>query len=346
MQEGKIKAVGEGEPPEELRYPELLLNGRGRLLAPGMSGGLIFITPYPFRYGKLSEVPWEGIKDFLESITRTDIYYLAGMVFTDMLLRGVTSVLVSDIYLDNVARAAVDSGIYVTLAPPFNCGLRDFSPENELRLLLSRWHGKVDNVRAAVFVCGSPSEEVVDIARQNSLSLYVFNPPEPVSAEDVNVVYINPHFQPVKGSAITSSSQISEWVPEYGLGLGVRPSMSTADLLKEVSQFTKSHPLDALHSAVEITPSLIGYGNLSPLDVGVTANVVMFNTAEPPGWPPPTGLEEAVKAVVQGDLRVESVILGENVVVDGGESLLIGYDFIRKARDRLEPLIEEFLSRA
>ncbi len=335
---GKIQAVGKGEPPEELKYPELLLNGRGRVVTPGLSSGFTIVSLYPLRYGA-NTASWGNWVDYYKRLSRTDMYYISGMAFLEMVMRGVTSALVSDIYLDNVARAAVDVGLYVTLAPPFNCGLDDFSPENELRLLLSRWHEKVPNVRASILTCGEPTGEVAELAEKHSLPVYVLSgPPGRLGSK---AICVNSSEQSCAKN-IFYGVGLSRWVYGSGIGMGVRASYSMFPVLREVADRTGSHPLDVLNTAVSVNPKLLGFSGYGALDVGNTANIVMFNTSEPPGWPQPSNLKQLINALVHGELRVESVIIGENVVVDSGESLTLGYDFISKARSRLEPLVKEF----
>jgi len=337
---GVIRAVGEGEPPEELRYPELLLRGEGRVIIPGLSSAFTVVTLYPFRFGlrglKLNE--W---LHYFRELSRTDTYYVAGMAFIEMVMRGITSALVTDIYLDSVARAAADVGIYVTLAPPFNCGLDEFSPENELRLLLNRWHDRVPNVKAGILSCGRPSNRLLDVAREHSIPVYVLGEPEISGAsEGVKLISINPGAPGTK--TISYGEGIKHWNEDGGLGLGVKPSYSMLEVVREASTLTGKHPIDALNAAVNINPKLLGYERIGSVDVGNTANLVMFNTSEPPGWPAPKGLKQLVDAVVEGGLRVESVVLGDNILVDSGESLTLGYDFIVKARNRIEPILRKF----
>ena len=338
---GVIHAVGEGEPPEELRYPELLLRGEERVIAPGLSSAFTVVTPYIFRFSfrEIRMVDWI---EYFRELSRMDTYYIAGMAFIEMVMRGITSALVTDVYLDNVARAAKDVGIYVTLAPPFNCGLDEFSPDNELRLLLDRWHGRVANVKAGILTCGTPSEKLLSISREHSIPIYVLEGSEGLEGfKGVKLIPINAGTSGMK--SIAYGEGIKNWSEESGLGLGVTPSYSMLEVIRKVPLLTGKHSIDALNAAVNINPKLLGYERIGSIDVGNTANLVLFNTSEPPGWPAPNKLGQLINAVVEGGLRIESVILGDNVLVDSGESITLGYDFIVKARKRIEPLIKKFV---
>ncbi len=341
LKDGRVMAVGKGKPPEELRYPELLLSGRGRVVMPGLSSAFTSVTLHPLRF-MVSDVDWESVKDFLSLLGRRDVYYLAGMSFMEMMSRGITSALVTDIFLDDIARAAREAGFYVTLAPPFNCGLDDFGPANELKLLMNRWHGKVEEVRAAVLSCREPSPEAVEAARKYGLRLYVLAPERPVSVEGVETVSINPSTGSGTG-VVRYGSSLASWMPEEGLGIGVRPSYSMLDVVREASLRSGKHPLDALYAAAQLNTRLIGLRNAGSLDVGTMASLVMFNTAEPPSWPAPKDLNSLVKAVVMGELSVETVVAGDSVLVDSGETLTLGSDLVRRAREKIEPVLREYL---
>ena len=340
ISDGRITAVGKGEPPEELKYPELLINGRGRLVMPGLSAPLTSVTLYPLRYA-LRGFAWDEVRDFLTTLTRTDVYYLACAAFQEMMLRGVTSALITDIYLDSVARAARDAGIYVALAPPFGWGLDDFGVENELRLLTGRWHERVEEVRAAVLGVGDAGISLAaDQAIKYGLTLYALEADEESVSRAVDkgvkkVIRVNPRSEGVK-QAIYYGEGLKLWRPGSGLGLGVEPSYSMIGVIERASRLSGSHPLDALYSATVTNPSLIGHGWLGGIEVGRRANVVMLNTWEPPGWPAPRNLPSIVRAVVNGGLRVETVIVGDNVLVDAGESMTLGYEVMSKVRSRFD----------
>ncbi|MEM4823953.1 MAG: hypothetical protein QXV31_02825 [Zestosphaera sp.] len=336
--DGRVVVVGSGEPPEELKYPELLLTGKERLVMPGFSSAFTNLSLYLLRYR-------EGLRDlssdieYLKKITRVDMYFLAAMAFAELISRGVTTALVVDVYLDEVARAAHDLSFNAVLAPPFNCGLEEFAPEAELRLLLSRWHEKVEGIKAGIAVCDEASEKVVSLAKETNLR--IFQVGGPVSDyEGAEVVFVNPS----KGSGknvIRWGPQLSEWKPEEGLGVGVRPSYDMRDVVREVSYKTSRHPIDVLYSAIVRNPVLIGFKDVGPLERNLKTNLLMLNASEPPGWPLPKNLGGVAKAVVEGNLRVETVILDDEILVDGGETMTIGNDLINKAKKRLASLVHE-----
>jgi len=122
----------------------------------------------------------------------------------------------------------------------------------------------------------------------------------------------------------------------------VRSSYNMLDVIREVMWRTSKHPLDIVVSSTLINASLIGFDNLGSIDVGNKANIVIFNMSEPPGWPVPTNLESVIRAVVEGDLRVESLIINDDIIVDAGETLNVGADLVKKAISRLEPVVKKY----
>jgi len=345
---GIIEAVGEGEPPVEYQYPELLINGDGRVVAPGFSSAFTTVTLYPLRY-RAGDVEWIRYSDYMSVLSRTDVYYLAVLSLMEMVSRGISSALITDIFLDNVARAANDVGIYVTLAVPFNCGLKDFDPDQELRILMSRWHGRVENIKVAALYCGTPSAKWVKEISDMGIKVFLLGCRKglDIIPKDIrgNVVLVNPGHNVVEGfKVVRYGTELRLWRPEEGLGIGVKPSYSMVQVVREVILRTGKHPLDALYSATVLNNKLISHDLLGPLEQGMRANIVMYDTSEPPGWPALADLESVVRAIVEGDLSVETVLVGDDVLVDNKETLTVGYDIVKKAVSRLEPILRKFLA--
>jgi len=338
--EGRVNGVGEGEPPEEFSYPELLISGKDRLVLPAFSSAYTVASLYPLRY-VVKDPDLSKNLDYLRKLSRTDMYFLAAMTMIEMISKGITNALFIDIYLDEVARAAHDSGFNVVLAPPINCGLEEFEPENEFKMLINRWHEKVDEVRVALATCGKPTDEVLETAKAYGLKLFVLNAPY-VDSSEPNVVYINP----TNGSGnnvIRWGSQLSMWKPNEGLGIGVRPSYSMIDVSREVVYKTGKHPIDVIYAATARNPSILGFKSLGPIENNYITNILMFNTSEPPGWPLPTEINSLTKAIVEGELRVETLIINDEILLDNAETLTLGLEVISKAKKRLSPIIQEYL---
>ncbi len=345
---GRVRSLGQSPPPEEFLYPELLLSGSGRLVTKGFASGFTVLSLYPLRYG-LDHVDWFLARELLKAIRRGDMYYIAVLSLAELVSKGVTEALVVDAYLDDVARASRDVGISVTLAPPLNCGLDDRQQLNELKLLLGRWQGRVEGIRVGIAVCRELRDEHLELARETGLPLYALElerePPE--RPEGLRIVAINPLID-VSLPTIYSGEAVRRWREDGGLGIGVRPSYSVRDVMKEALWSRGADPLSVLLSGTRITSELIDQRESSTLREGSRSSVVVYNLSEPPGWPVPRSLRSAVRAVVEGDPPIETVVIGDDVVLDREGLLTVGYEVFKKAVGKFEelyPTLPPLLSR-
>lgn len=338
IENGSIKSLGHGPAPEELLYPELLLGGAGRLVTKGFASGFTVLSLYPLRYN-LEDVDWFLMKELLKAVKRTDMYFISVLSLAELVSRGVTEALVVDTYLDEVARASRDVGVNVTLTPPLNCGLDDQQQLNELKLLLGRWYGRVEGVKIGIAVCHELREEHVALAKETGLPIYALELEKepPRCLENVEIVTINPIFD-AGFPTIYYGKMLKNWKRGGGLGIGVRPSYSIREAVKEVLWSQNIDPLDVLLSGTRITSELINQRESSSIKEGSRSSVVIYNLSEPPGWPIPRTLYSAVRAVVEGELPIETVIVGDDIVLDREGILTVGYEIFKKAIKKFEEL--------
>lgn len=341
INDGIIKAVGSGEIPEELQYPELLISGRGRLVIPGFSSGYTKVTTYPLRY-LLTSLTKEKIYGYLSTLSRIDVYYSAILAFTDLLYKGITSLMVSDIYLDDIARAANDVGIPVVLASPINMDLHGYDPYHELKLIMQRWHGRVENIFGAVSIYGNLNEGI-SLDEFHGSKIFVIGADNLESLKGLNsdvVIAVDPLKEPPKElNAIRTYNTLYMWKAFQGFGIGDSITYDIFDMLGHLLRLGHNS-LDLLFSATSVTSSIIGLNTMNCIEEGKKANIVIYNFTEPPAWPLLPYVEAIANAIVGGRLRVESVIVGDNILVDGGEILSVGVDLIKKATVRLEDMVK------
>jgi cytosine/adenosine deaminase-related metal-dependent hydrolase len=339
VENGIVRSVGQGPAPEEYLYPEFLVSGHGRLATKGFASGFTVLSLYPVRY-EVDDVDWFVAREMLKYIKRSDMYYVAVLSLAELVSKGVTEALVVDSYLDEVARASRDVGIDVTLAPPLNCGLDEQQQLHELKLLLGRWHGKVEGVKVGVAVCGEPEDRYLNLAREAGLPLYAIEIEKhlPALPKDVKVVAINPLVD-VDLPRVYYGRMLKEWRGGAGLGIGVRPSYSMRDVLKEVLWFLNSDPIDMVLAGTKVTSDLIDHPESSALREGSRSSLVVYNLSEPPGWPVPREPRSAARAVIGGDLPIETVMIGDEVVLDREGLLTVGYEVFRKATKKFEDLL-------
>lgn len=340
---GVVESVGKGEIPEEYQYPELLLSGKGRLVMPGISSGFTKIATYPIRYA-LPYVSSSDINEYLSVLTRTDVYYASLLAFTDLLYRGVTTLMISDIFLDDIARAANDAGLNVVLAPPINIKLRDYDPLHELKLIMQRWHGRVNNIYGGIAVYGGLDEEVLRTINEYDVKSFFIGFKELASLSNLDrnrLVLIDPYVDVVDGwNVVRTYRTLGLWRSIQGLGIGDLFTYDLIDVSKELLRLGHKG-LDLLFSITTVTTSTLGFNDMGCIEEGRKANLVMLNLSEPPGWPLLNSVNALVNAVLTGRPKVESVIVGDNILVDGGEVLSIGNDLIKKASTRLEGIIKD-----
>jgi len=348
IENGFIKSLGVGQASEELLYPELLLGGAGRLVTKGFASGFTVLSLYPLRYG-LEDIDWFLMRELARAIKRADMYFISLLSLAELASKGVTEVLVVDAYLDEVARASRDVGINVTLAPPLNCGLDDQQQLNELRLLLGRWHERVEGVKIGISVCRELKEDHVTLAKEASLPIYALELEKepPKSAEKTKIVAVNPVLN-MDFPAIYYGRMLRSWKGGGGVGIGIRPSYSVREVVKEILWSQNADPADVFLSGTKTTSELISQQENSTLREGSRSSIVIYNLSEPPGWPLPRSLHSAIRAVLEGDAPIETVIVGDDIVLDREGILTVGYELFKKAIkrfDELYPTLPPLISR-
>ncbi|MEM1931681.1 MAG: hypothetical protein QW780_05615 [Sulfolobales archaeon] len=338
IENGLIKSIGVGQAPDELLYPELVLGGTGRLVTKGFASGFTVLSLYPLRYG-LDDVDWFLMKELARTIKRADMYFISLLSLAELVSRGVTEVLIADTYLDEVARASRDVGINVTLVPPLNCGLDDQQQLNELKLLLGRWHGRVEGIKIGVAVCREIREDHVALAREADIPIYALELEKepPKDAENIKIVAVNPILN-TGFPVIYYGRMLRNWKVGGGVGIGVRPSYSVREVIKEILWSRSVNPVDVFLSGTKTTSELIDQRESSTLGEGSRSSIVVYNLSEPPGWPLPRSLHSAVRAVLEGDAPIETVVVGDDIVLDREGILTIGGELFKKAIKRFEEL--------
>lgn len=244
---------------------------------------------------------------------------------------------------ESIARAAKDVGFYVNISIPYNIGVKDFDPDHELKLVVNRW-GKFPSIRVSTTYFGIPSTEWVKDMVGKGVKVFIHSDVVPNELLRYGPILINSSVTQEGVNIVRYGPGLSMWKPNEGLGIGVRPSYSMVDVLRELRIRTNYHLLDLIASATIVNNELIGFKKLGSIDTGSTANIVMFDTSTPPGWPVPTDINSLCSAVIEGNLSIETVILGDEILIDNRETLTIGYELLKKAIRRLDPTLRKFLN--
>jgi len=142
-----IEAVGEGEPPLEYQYAEMVGGGRDRLVVPGFTAYTI-ASSYPFR--ALSS-PSELYK-VVGKLSYEQAYYASLLAFYELSISGFTAVISVEPNPEPVARALYDSGLGGVVLIPLNCSELEpvDDPKKLLDDLLQKFRGRV---RVGLLAC-------------------------------------------------------------------------------------------------------------------------------------------------------------------------------------------------
>lgn len=343
---GVIKALGSGKVPEEYQYAEYLIDGKGRIVIPGLASGLTLITPYIIRY-EVTNLEDPKIKDLISVMSRDDVYYTSILAFTEMVKRGITASLVVDTYLDSVARAANEVGIRVVLAPGIDCLFTQDDAVHSLKLIMNRYHGKVPNVSGGIAVCKENSiSEAIELANNYGIRPFLLgvkfdeNTMKKYTIGGVSLINSVPEVLTNNLKTIYTEGFLNMWKAPSGIGLGVRASYNINDLMKRLLLMNVDI-FDVLASGTIWGYEALGLSFSNAIEVNKPCDVVILNASEPPGWPVPRKVESLFKAVVEGTIPVETVIIADNIVIDCGETVTVGSDIIRKATNKLSDLIKK-----
>jgi len=144
-----IEAVGEGEPPPEYQYAEMVGGGRDRLVIPGFTAYTI-ASSYPFR--ALTKPP--KLYKVVSKLSYEQAYYASLLAFYELSVSGFTAVMSVEPNPEPVARALYDSGLGGLILIPLNCvELRPIDdPKKLLDDLLQKYKGRV---RVGLLTCSS-----------------------------------------------------------------------------------------------------------------------------------------------------------------------------------------------
>ncbi|HIQ23679.1 MAG TPA: hypothetical protein EYH50_01360 [Pyrodictium delaneyi] len=311
---GTIDYIGLGEPPEEAQYAELVAGGPGRIVYPGFASLPVFLESYPFRHLLADIDPVEymesSVADQVRSMGSREAYYSALMALYELTMHGYTRVVSIDPHVDAVARAIIDAGLEGAVLYPHGCGL---TPRKEFTELLKRMEEQgIDRRRVSVGIamCGStePPEEAMKWAELvyslEARSLWVPDGSEQAVTEQRKTAIPGPMYP----------HTASPWT--------LMASREHRDVYTLLTQ--------TIHMLFD--PGYSVYGEKRPV------YLVVVDATEPPGWLPAP--EYARPWSLSGSRpRVETVVSGGRLVVDGGEHLAIGSNAARQASEAIRRIL-------
>jgi hypothetical protein len=138
--------------------------------------------------------------------------------------------------------------------------------------------------------------------------------------------------------AITPSQEIYQFsFDEYEPGLALENSSAfnlTFEMQVAISRLLLS-PENAIKASSEWGFSSLGL-SAGAIKKKSIADIVVLECSKPPCAP--IDKDSIIEQSIFGGNAIETVIVGGNVIVDGGEALYIGSKIIQEARSRLEEL--------
>ncbi|AHC50970.1 amidohydrolase [Sulfolobus acidocaldarius SUSAZ] len=341
----KIDVVSQEEP---IGYEDAELNvgGWDRLVAPGFITLHTYISLYPFRYrifsGKMNA------NSLMSTMSQSDVYYFALLGAYHLMRTGVTTVVFSDRYNDNVARAVINVGLKPIIAVPVGCNNSPENWEKEFRILYNRWSHEGSNNVILRLCEPQDSIEVFEIAREYKIPVLVDRHVDLSQFKDIPNTVIalggggRGDFDTVKNNNLklsftpsfeTSIFPLSELKPSMALDL-----VPNFDLRHEMSVAVNRLLLTSEEAFKAVTEW--GYKQLN-INAGVfvkdsSADIVVLEFREPPSFP--LDYASPYDNLVYGGYNIETVFVNGEAVLDGGVPLNVGLKDVEEAIKRVEEI--------
>ncbi len=337
---GLIRSVGSGPPPEDLEIPDIVIGGKGKLAIPGLIALFSRLAIYPFR-GILGR----GVKDvgdIINNMGSNDLQLISTISLAALAVRGITTVVSVDRYVEPVVKAAESVGLRVVAAPCLDQGFDRDEWSREISRSAKKWHRRVSS---SILVTGSICSE--SVARGDELSFVPSDMPL-IAYGNVclrlrgdRILYVDPPPEcGVKPDlSIYTEDHMDLWQPGSGYGIDRDLSWSLNRHFT-IARIRGFNPLDILGSATIWASSKVSlYAGV--IEPGRFSDIIILDISQPPWWIPEALTNEVAAAdiVVSGSPRIETVIVGNEIVVDNGELLTVGKEVFSRAYNRVAELL-------
>ncbi len=304
MVNGRVEAVGKQPVPPEHQDADAVMGGRGRIILPARTAALIHASLYPFRHlvGGRDPYAWEQTRLLAEEMECEEAWAAALLGLYEALQSGVGHAVLEDIRAGCVLKAVDELGMHAVAAVPAGC-LEDHD-----------WRGELGaDERIGVAIC-KPGEDPPP-----GRPLYGHG----LSVENAAAVFY--------ASSITEGLHVvtpghSSRRESFALGIG---SWHRYDLLAAALSL----------QGIGYSPqSLVMAMHASGLVPGRMDAVMVVRIDRPPGWIA-GGSWGASSYLALGP--VETLVIGDNIVIDGGENLMVGEERLEEASEILEVFLDK-----
>ncbi len=306
INKGTIVDVGEGEVPEDYEFANYVIEGKGRIVLPGVVCPLTTLSAYPSRFG--------GER----ASSSEELYYASKMALQELLLHGVTTVGTVEKKGEPVIRAMVDSGIRGVLF------LDTSEPtwKDQFAVLMNRWNGYEGRIKIGLADLEG-KEEVIELAKKANIPVISVK-------EDEYVIYVRESRDFAKGRGVLELRKGDTKALGYS---EAAKNLDPLSLVRALYMFG-GKPEELLEMITVNAAKILGFDNIGTIERGKRADVLILDASEPPGWN--AGRGEAIDVIIASAPKVESVIIDGEMVVDISESLNIGVNDVKRAKKLFE----------
>lgn len=335
---GVIKSVGSGGPPDDIETPDLVIGGKGRLVIPGMVALYTRLSLYPFR-GAIAKT--QRISELLGSMSSTDIHLVSILSLAGLAMRGITAVLAVDTKVEPVIKASESVGLRVIAAPCLENPYERDQWGQEVGAAYRRWHRRSPLSLITGSICSK------DAIKGDETSMAPEDMPLIVYGDSCmrirgdRILYVDPHPEcdPDPYVSIYTENHMDRWKPGAGYGIDSDISWSLTRHFM-VAKSRGYNPLDILGSATLWASDKVGLGS-GVIEPGRPGDIVILDLTQPPWWVPGSLVDELIAAdiAISSIPRVETVIVGGEIIIDNGEILSVGREIFSRAYNRIHEIL-------
>ena len=314
VKDGRIEVVREGEPVDEEKVVDLIVGGRGRLAIPGFGLGLIAPETYLFKSTSIyhpGDILGGSIAEHINGLSNKQPYYLTIATLYELAMNAFTRVILVSPHFRQALDASRESGLDTIVLIPLGCRLGDNIEPRYIDEYFSMNKAPTD-VTYGLLICEEKSSTNVETL-EASAKLVAY-----VDKSYHTIEFTKPFRKKVEISKGIESSIYAplsiKGVYPWAMLSGYHTSFNTTGVFQLLAT--------EIHKLFE--------ENYQPLKAKSSAHIAIVDISEPPGWIP-SKQDISISSLGPTRPRIETLIVGDEVVVDGGEHLLLGRKVFEEA---------------
>ncbi|MGC9010039.1 MAG: hypothetical protein ACP5I7_05430 [Sulfolobales archaeon] len=332
---------------EEEVLPEVVIRGESKLVAPGFID--VFSIPYLSVIKDLAGLKIADLeeldKKIISKLSETELYYLSILGIASRIINGFTTV-VAKLPRVEIGVKLVDT-LNIRLIVALDLDMMDHERILDYFIRAKKWHNYKDGLlKITVF---TRRREILEKILPHTMSeMPVFAGGdlcrEELSPEIIRrIIFIDPprelcdsrsSFEP-RVVYTNSFEGIKEGV-FYGTGTN-KPQ----DLLRLLTEHNNDYY--NIFSKLSREAALLLNIPIGSLERGYLSDLVIYDLSEAPVLGIFMNEEIVSRHIMDRELRIETMIVDGEFIIDAGETLYMGKDLFRKARSVLKEALREFL---